>query len=98
MSAFTVAIFDREGEARTAFHAGEGDGLPRLGEVEMEHLRAGDFVVRGGVGDKSALLAARSEEHTSELQSRENLVCRLLLEKKKNHDRSERVSVAMGHD
>src|SRR5436309_8912534 len=26
--------------------------------------------------------AARSEEHTSELQSRENLVCRLLLEKK----------------
>src|SRR5436309_7031034 len=28
-------------------------------------------------------VAARSEEHTSELQSRENLVCRLLLEKKK---------------
>src|SRR5690606_40848397 len=28
--------------------------------------------------------AKRSEEHTSELQSRENLVCRLLLEKKKN--------------
>src|SRR5690606_41977255 len=29
--------------------------------------------------------AFRSEEHTSELQSREKLVCRLLLEKKKNH-------------
>src|SRR5207302_10194328 len=28
---------------------------------------------------------ARSEEHTSELQSRENLVCRLLLEKKKRY-------------
>src|SRR5436309_12500829 len=28
-------------------------------------------------------IRARSEEHTSELQSRENLVCRLLLEKKK---------------
>src|SRR5690606_40310696 len=28
-------------------------------------------------------IAVRSEEHTSELQSRENLVCRLLLEKKK---------------
>src|SRR2546429_6586776 len=28
----------------------------------------------------------RSEEHTSELQSRLHLVCRLLLEKKKNHD------------
>src|SRR5690606_39991259 len=30
------------------------------------------------------LKKTRSEEHTSELQSRENLVCRLLLEKKKN--------------
>src|SRR5690606_39886642 len=32
------------------------------------------------------LLLIRSEEHTSELQSRENLVCRLLLEKKKRCD------------
>src|SRR5690606_40433481 len=31
----------------------------------------------------SLIDAVRSEEHTSELQSRENLVCRLLLEKKK---------------
>src|SRR5690606_21407505 len=31
-------------------------------------------------------LHSRSEEHTSELQSRENLVCRLLLEKKKQRD------------
>src|SRR5215475_14974429 len=31
--------------------------------------------------------SARSEEHTSELQSRENLVCRLLLEKKKKKER-----------
>src|SRR5690606_40750590 len=31
----------------------------------------------------SILYSKRSEEHTSELQSRENLVCRLLLEKKK---------------
>src|SRR2546422_3388858 len=30
----------------------------------------------------------RSEEHTSELQSRLHLVCRLLLEKKKKHDRT----------
>src|SRR5258707_9211122 len=30
-------------------------------------------------------LSARSEEHTSELQSRQYLVCRLLLEKKKTH-------------
>src|SRR5690606_768782 len=32
---------------------------------------------------RNAHLGTRSEEHTSELQSRENLVCRLLLEKKK---------------
>src|SRR2546430_17665489 len=31
---------------------------------------------------------SRSEEHTSELQSQSNLVCRLLLEKKKKQDRS----------
>src|SRR5690606_41562496 len=34
-------------------------------------------------GLSAALMSNRSEEHTSELQSRENLVCRLLLEKKK---------------
>src|SRR2546430_12175603 len=33
---------------------------------------------------KGASAAVRSEEHTSELQSQSNLVCRLLLEKKKN--------------
>src|SRR5688572_32080930 len=33
-------------------------------------------------------LGVRSEEHTSELQSQSNLVCRLLLEKKKNHARN----------
>src|SRR2546427_9472738 len=33
------------------------------------------------------LLDQRSEEHTSELQSQSNLVCRLLLEKKKNKNR-----------
>src|SRR2546430_3490303 len=40
--------------------------------------------------------AERSEEHTSELQSQSNLVCRLLLEKKKNkHYRSPRVVPCM---
>src|SRR2546427_6180994 len=38
-------------------------------------------------------VATRSEEHTSELQSQSNLVCRLLLEKKKNnYNRQLRVS------
>src|SRR5438270_7308693 len=35
--------------------------------------------------------ARRSEEHTSELQSQSNLVCRLLLEKKKNSQESRRM-------
>src|SRR5690606_39788163 len=34
----------------------------------------------------------RSEEHTSELQSRENLVCRLLLEKKKDIRRKAKIN------
>src|SRR2546430_13564835 len=33
------------------------------------------------------IVQGRSEEHTSELQSQSNLVCRLLLEKKKTHPR-----------
>src|SRR3989449_7780276 len=42
--------------------------------------------VAGGVQvDEPAVDLGRSEEHTSELQSRLHLVCRLLLEKKKNH-------------
>src|SRR5690606_41623474 len=50
---------------------------------ELTHLRRGDTVV-GTVAAMLALsITSRSEEHTSELQSRENLVCRLLLEKKK---------------
>src|SRR5205085_7252359 len=36
-------------------------------------------------GDLARQEDPRSEEHTSELQSQSNLVCRLLLEKKKNH-------------
>src|SRR5690606_42148294 len=45
----------------------------------------GQFVQRPGhaAADGVARGVLRSEEHTSELQSRENLVCRLLLEKKK---------------
>src|SRR2546430_8310332 len=37
-----------------------------------------------GVIELAGIAARRSEEHTSELQSQSNLVCRLLLEKKKN--------------
>src|SRR5256885_5600253 len=47
------------------------------------------LVVSEETGDLSvAALGERSEEHTSELQSPCNLVCRLLLEKKKNKPRN----------
>src|SRR6266700_7342646 len=39
----------------------------------------------------AAAVVARSEEHTSELQSRENLVCRLLLEKKKKKIKKKKI-------
>src|SRR3712207_8137308 len=43
---------------------------------------------RGPAGETAARGAPRSQEHTSELQSRQYLVCRLLLEKKKITNRS----------
>src|SRR5690606_40245663 len=54
--------------------------LVRTGLVEFD-LCDGDWP-RLRVGARSLHFGERSEEHTSELQSRENLVCRLLLEKK----------------
>src|SRR5688572_32365957 len=62
---------------------------------EVAHVRrvGRDVVLRAGVErvgsalDRRAdalILRPRSEEHTSELQSQSNLVCRLLLEKKKS--------------
>src|SRR2546430_12538949 len=41
---------------------------------------------RGSLRLSGSRKSPRSEEHTSELQSQSNLVCRLLLEKKKNKD------------
>src|SRR5690606_41278240 len=50
-----------------------------VGQTEEEVKRSGRPYKVGTF----PFMANRSEEHTSELQSRENLVCRLLLEKKK---------------
>src|SRR3989449_2090202 len=46
---------------------------------------------------KVIALGTRSEEHTSELQSRLHLVCRLLLEKKKNNDAGRHTAEAGRH-
>src|SRR2546427_7585355 len=52
--------------------------------VPGDFSSAAFWLVAGGLVDASdiRLLGVRSEEHTSELQSQSNLVCRLLLEKK----------------
>src|SRR3712207_8810211 len=52
--------------------------------LELPQLSAGAFEDRVHRGP----VAGRSEEHTSELQSRQYLVCRLLLEKKKKMQKS----------
>src|SRR3989454_8613812 len=60
----------------------EGVKLARLAEVELGHALAQELEPR-----PEPALRSRSEEHTSELQSPCNLVCRLLLEKKKNKEK-----------
>src|SRR3712207_7010052 len=62
--------------------AGGGSRNPELMRLLAHELKV-DVVSAEEVGWSSEFLEARSEEHTSELQSRQYLVCRLLLEKKK---------------
>src|SRR2546427_6584314 len=64
-------------------HSGSANALgvvaARVGGVQVRQFNAGGF----SRFDFYRNIPARSEEHTSELQSQSNLVCRLLLEKKK---------------
>src|SRR5690606_41991376 len=64
----------RERVAKHVFQRAEPDD--RQSRVGGAHCRT------DAVGEQRRVAVRRSEEHTSELQSRENLVCRLLLEKK----------------
>src|SRR3712207_6953362 len=71
---------------RSEAHVLEGPAL-RVALVLVRDL----VRVRHCAGDRHHVLGARrSEEHTSELQSRQYLVCRLLLEKKKLHSSERR--------
>src|SRR5258708_7115885 len=72
-----------------------GDPLGNVGTLRPNHLHPpfNDVRARRALGLlieqedylRSSISSDRSEEHTSELQSPDHLVCRLLLEKKKNH-------------
>src|SRR5436309_4778764 len=68
-------VLRRPDVARSPEHPAKAHAL-RVQRGGIAHHQAG----RGG---HLTCDGSRSEEHTSELQSRENLVCRLLLEKKK---------------
>src|SRR5690625_5373592 len=74
----------------------EGPGGPGLlpeGPGGLAHPRtcgdgaSGPSALEGEAQAPVLITPARSEEHTSELQSRGHLVCRLLLEKKKKNNR-----------
>src|SRR5256885_12886231 len=70
-------------------------GVGDVGAGPAEHVgdQLAGFADRAGGPGPVGEACERSEEHTSELQSPCNLVCRLLLEKKKNESRRESVSV-----
>src|SRR5258708_26770585 len=57
------------------------NGVPSISHCPI--IQISEIAANPGV--RSDLGNLRSEEHTSELQSPDHLVCRLLLEKKKNH-------------
>src|SRR2546427_8196738 len=68
----------------------DGDHCPKATydaakEVGAQIAARSAVTITGGLGGVMEA-AGRSEEHTSELQSQSNLVCRLLLEKKKKRD------------
>src|SRR2546430_5695700 len=61
--------------------------IKRLEKEMLDHARNLEFEKAAEARDRLTELK-RSEEHTSELQSQSNLVCRLLLEKKKKNTSS----------
>src|SRR3712207_7304797 len=79
---FPYTTLFRSGDLLLLEEHGEREG-PDEHEDDDRDDRPGDLEGRV-VGELRGARVPRSEEHTSELQSRQYLVCRLLLEKKKN--------------
>src|SRR3712207_7284494 len=75
------------GQVVGAADAGGGEAQPAAGRLGLRHqLRHVLHAELRADGERVRHVGQRSEEHTSELQSRQYLVCRLLLEKKKTTD------------
>src|SRR2546430_11129172 len=72
-----------QGDVLCRFHRRRGDYVLRPMGYDSFGLNAENAAIREG-GHPGRTSRSRSEEHTSELQSQSNLVCRLLLEKKNN--------------
>src|SRR2546430_4203926 len=68
-----------------ALRAWQQELLPALKSGELGVVQGRSTVSNALVVLQLAFSVLRSEEHTSELQSQSNLVCRLLLEKKKDN-------------
>src|SRR2546422_1918510 len=85
-----TTLFRSIDELRDAVVRRAGDAHSGLDRPQHEVARvlvgARRAAVPGVVRDVDEKVGARSEEHTSELQSRLHLVCRLLLEKKKKRE------------
>src|SRR3712207_8154268 len=75
----SVGLVQRRAEDGDDAVAQEAGQRPAVVDDRVGHL--GQVVVE----EVDHVVGVRSEEHTSELQSRQYLVCRLLLEKKKTH-------------
>src|SRR3712207_8550473 len=84
-----TTLFRSGGDGQQDLH---GDGPTEHGhqvqEVQRRRRQLGDRRGEQVVQRPVRRVHTRSEEHTSELQSRQYLVCRLLLEKKKTHKSS----------
>src|SRR5690606_41401125 len=65
-------------------HVVAPDVRRHVGDVDLVLAVGREVVLDDEAAPRAERKAFRSEEHTSELQSRENLVCRLLLDKKKH--------------
>src|SRR3712207_8495636 len=77
---FPYTTLFRSGDERVAEHRVDAEDQLSADRFELPPPRN----VGDGDDEVLAVQPERSEEHTSELQSRQYLVCRLLLEKKKN--------------
>jgi len=89
LNASTGDVIEIKGKRRTVakclplYPSDEGKGIIRIDGLGRNNS---GIAIGDTISVRKIKAVARSEEHTSELQSRSDLVCRLLLEKKNQHN------------